>query len=125
LPPIVDRKVMLSDWLGGENDYPPFSGRDEIMVVAGEEMRTGTILQGSGVDGEYEAWAPGGDPVGFLITDYIPGDTSAPVRAVGLFRGPAHIKEMGVPWPEGISAGEIDAVKAAFAEKLIVFRQCA
>jgi len=122
--PIIDRHRMLSDWLGGEPDYPPYFGRDEVAVVAGEEMWTGTILQDAG-NGEVEAWVAGSAPVGILISEYIPGETTAPYLAVALMRGPAHIKDMGILWPDGITAPQIEACKLAFAAKQIVFRETA
>jgi hypothetical protein len=122
--PIIDRHRRLSDWLGGEPDYPPYFGRDEVAVVAGEEMWTGTILQAAGA-GEVQAWVAGQTPVGILISEYIPGETTAPYLAVALMRGPAHIKDMGILWPDGITAQQIEACKVAFAAKQIVFRETA
>lgn len=123
MPPIVDPNARLSDWLAAEADQPPYFCREEVDVIAGEELRSGTLLKLTGT--EYEAWAPGDTPAGFLITAYIPGDTTAPFRAVALVRGPATIKTNGVAWPDGITEAQVDAVKTALAPMLIVFRQSA
>lgn len=124
MPPIPNDNKRLSDWLAAEADMPPFFCREEINVAGGEQLRSGALL-GAAVGGEYAAWAPGEEPGGFLISDYVSGETSGPQPAVALVRGPATIKEAGITWPDGTTDPQKETAKAALAELGIVFRQSA
>ena len=130
MPPIFNEQNRLSDWLGGETgEATPYYGRDSIMVVAGEDMRSGTVIGKLG-SGEYAAWDPAASDgsqtaAGILVTDYLSGDTSTPQAAVGLFRGPAVIKEAGVLWPAAATPVQKTAARNALAANHLIFRESA
>jgi hypothetical protein len=125
-----DERINLSDWLAGEIEDIPRYCREEVTVEAGAELQTGALLGIVTATGEYAEYDPDGtDGVqafkGFLISTYLPGDTSASQKAVALVRGPASIKEAGIRWPSNAEAGDKTTVKAAMKALGFIIRQSA
>ncbi len=127
---INDESFKLSDWLAAETDRPYMFGREEADIEAGSEVRTGAMLGVVTATGEYAPYDPDATDgtqtiAGFLITDYLDGDTVAAQPGVVLVRGPATIKEAGLRWPDNADAGDKTTARAALAAKNIIIRQSA
>lgn len=127
---IEDGHIRLSDWLQEETQSPTFFCREEGDIEAGSEVRTGAMLGKVTATGQWAPYDPDATDgtqtlAGFLITDYLDGDTVAAQPGVILSRGPAAVKEAGLRWPTNADAGDKTTALAALAAKNIIVRQSA
>ncbi len=111
----------LSDWLKGEAEDPDRYVREDIIVLAAEDLDTGAVLGKISASGKYVGWDPdahdGSETVAGILITGVEGDTSIDQPSAAVTRGPARINAAGLSWIT--SVGDDDKVTALAALKAL------
>ncbi len=107
----------LSDGLTGEAEDPDRYCRDNITVLAGEDLDSGAVLGKISATSKYVAWDPdasdGSQTVAGILIAGVEGDTSIDQPAAALVRGPARINTAALSWKSNVDSGDKTAAYAA------------
>jgi len=108
----------LGDWLLDEFGAPNYA-REEVIILSGQNLKTGTVLGKVTASGKYVAYDNTASDGRETAAGVLIGDTdasSADKKAVALVRGPAVISKAGLTW----HANNDGAAKTAGLADLLV-----
>lgn len=117
----------LTDWLKGELEQPDRFTRDSIIVLAGEDLVSGSVLGKITASGKYVAWDPdasdGSQTVRGILVTPVMGDTSADQPASAITRGPAEVIQSKLSFKDTTDGSDQTVAMAALATLGIIARQ--
>jgi hypothetical protein len=121
--PVINEPNRLGDWLKYEEDN--LYSRDQVTVVSGQNLKTGTVVGKIAASGKVTQLAPGANDgsenaAGVLISDV---DASAADAPGVILARHAVCSEQALIWPTGITGPQKTAALAQLQQLGILVRE--